>query len=112
MVFISKNVGKRINDLENKVILANKDKWRQNILWIVYKGTDNDINNNKKYHIDTKYLKWYKPNINIADTELIYDNLEDFYKEYNLYPNKDINPQIIEIVDNSHLEKYLYMEEV
>ena len=110
MVFISKNIGKRINDLEDKIILANKDKWRQNLLWIIYKGTDNDINNNKKYYIDTKYLKRYKPNINIADTELIYDKVEDFYKDYNLYPKKDINSIIIEVVDNSHLEKAMYEE--
>ena len=37
--------------------------------------------------------------------------MEDFYKEYNVYPKKDINPLIIEVVDNRHLEKYLYMDD-
>ena len=32
-----------------------------------------------------------------------------YYKEYKIYPKKDINPQIIEVVDNSYLEKYLYL---
>ena len=44
----------------------------------------------------------------ISINGLVYDNVEDFYKEYNVYSKKDINPQIIEVVDNSHLEKVLY----
>ena len=35
-------------------------------------------------------------------------NNKDKVKEYNIYPKKDINPQIIEVVDNSHLERFMY----
>lgn len=111
MVYVSKNISKRLNDLEYKIITSKQNDWKLKMLFITYQGTDNDINNNKKYHIDTKYLKWYKPNIKIDDAELIYDNLEDFYKDYNIYPNKNVNVVVYEIVDNSHLEKYLYNEE-
>lgn len=83
----------RLKNIEGKLFL---DKWRQNTLWIQYKGTDDDINHNKQYHFKYK------------DKELIYDNMQDFYNEYNVYPNKDINPIIITVVDNSHLESVLY----
>ena len=91
------SVKNKVNMLHNKVFYVDKDKWRLNRISIFYSGKDNDINNNKKYRLEYEGKK------------LIYDNIEDFYKEYNVYPKKDINPQIIEIVDNSHLEKYLYM---
>lgn len=91
------SVKNKVNMLHNKVFYVDKDKWRLNRISIFYSGEDNDINNNKKYRLEYEGKK------------LIYDNIEDFYKEYNVYPKKDINPQIIEIADNSHLEKYLYM---
>lgn len=83
----------RLKNIEGKLFL---DKWRQNTLWIQYRGADDDINHNKQYHFKYK------------NKELIYDNMQDFYNEYNVYPNKDINPIIIEVVDNSHLESVLY----
>ena len=91
------SVKNKVDMLHSKVFYVDKDKWRLNWIPIFYSGEDNDINNNKKYRLEYEGKK------------LIYDNIEDFYKEYNVYPKKDINPQIIEIVDNSHLEKYLYM---
>lgn len=91
------SVKNKVDMLHSKVFYVDKDKWRLNWITIFYSGEDNDINNNKKYRLEYEGKK------------LIYDNIEDFYKEYNVYPKKDINPQIIEVVDNSHLEKYLYM---
>lgn len=89
-------IQRRLKTIENKVFFEDKDKWKNNIITIFYKGTDKDVNNNRKYHF--KY----------NDKELVYDNMEDFYKEYNVYPKKDINPFIIKVIDNSHLERFLY----
>lgn len=86
----------RLKKIEDIVFYEDKDKWRLNIVYIAHKGTDEDINNNKKY--------CFKYN----DKDLVYDNIEDFYKEYNVYPKKDINPYMFEIVDNRHLESVLY----
>lgn len=91
------NIKNKVDMLHNKVFYVDKDKWRLNWITILYSGEDNDINNNKKYRLEYEGKK------------LVYDNIEDFYKEYNVYPKKDINPQIIEVVDNSYLEKYLYL---
>ena len=91
------SIKNKVDMLHNKVFYVDKDKWRLNWITIVYSGEDNDINNNKKYRLEYEGKK------------LVYDNIEDFYKEYNVYPKKDINPQIIEVVDNSYLEKYLYL---
>ena len=91
------SIKNKIDMLHNKVFYIDKDKWRLNWITILYSGEDNDINNNKKYRLEYEGKK------------LVYDNIEDFYKEYNVYPKKDINPQIIEVVDNSYLEKYLYL---
>ena len=91
------NIKNKVDMLHNKVFYIDKDKWRLNWITILYSGEDNDINNNKKYRLEYEGKK------------LVYDNIEDFYKEYNVYPKKDINPQIIEVVDNSYLEKYLYL---
>ena len=92
------SIKSRLKAIEDKVFFEDKDKWRLNIIDIFYKGTDEDINNNKKYYFKYK------------DTDYVYDNIDDFYKEHNVYPQKDINPLIVEVIDNSHLEKYLYME--
>lgn len=92
------SIKSRLKTIENIVFYEDKDKWRQNIITIFYKGKNEDINNNKKYYL------------NYDNKELVYDDIQDFYKEYNLKPKKDINPFIIEIVDNSHLEQYMYME--
>jgi hypothetical protein len=92
------SIKSRLKAIEDKVFFEDKDKWRLNIIDIFYKGTDEDINNNKKYHL------------NYNNKELVYDNIDDFYNEYKVYPKKDINPVIIEIIDNSHLERYMYME--
>ena len=91
------SIKNKVDMLHNKVFYVDKDKWRLNWITILYSGEDNDINNNKKYRLEYEGKK------------LVYDNIEDFYKEYNGYPKKDINPQIIEVVDNSYLEKYLYL---
>lgn len=91
------SIKNKVDMLHNKVFYIDKDKWRLNWITILYSGEDNDINNNKKYRLEYEGKK------------LVYDNIEDFYKEYNVYPKKDINPQIIEVVDNSYLEKYLYL---
>ena len=91
------NIKNKVDMLHNKVFYIDKDKRRLNWITILYSGEDNDINNNKKYRLEYEGKK------------LVYDNIEDFYKEYNVYPKKDINPQIIEVVDNSYLEKYLYL---
>ncbi len=91
------SIKNKVDMLHNKVFYVDKDKWRLNWITILYSGEDNDINNNKKYRLEYEGKK------------LVYDNIEDFYKEYNVYPKKDINPQIIEVVDNSYLEKYLYL---
>ena len=56
--------------------------------------------NSKEYQVEETYKGKTK--------EYIIDNLEDFYKENN---TKDNHILRIDIVDNSHLEKYLYMEE-
>ena len=90
------SIQKRLKSIESRAFLKDKDKWRLNIIDILHKGTDDDINNNKKYYL------------NYGNKELVYDNIQDFYKEYNVYPNKDINPIIIEIVDNKHLEQVLW----
>lgn len=87
----------RLKKIENIIYYEDKDKWRLNLVCIQYMGNIENINANKKYHLEYKGKK------------LIYDNLDNFYKEYNIYPKKDINPQILEIVDNSHLEKVLYI---
>ena len=91
------SIKNKVDMLHNKVFYVDKDKWRLNWITILYSGEDNDINNNKKYRLEYEGKK------------LLYDNIEDFYKEYNVYPKKDINPQIIEVADNSYLEKYLYL---
>lgn len=91
------SIKNKVDMLHNKVFYVDKDKWRLNWITILYSGEDNDINNNKKYRLEYEGKK------------LVYDNIEDFYKEYNVYPKKDINPQIIEVADNSYLEKYLYL---
>lgn len=91
------SVKNKVDRINKQIYNKNKDKWRLNLITILYSGEDNDINNNKKYRLEYEGKK------------LVYDNLEDFYKEYNKYPNRDINPQIIEIIDNSYLEKYLYL---
>ena len=56
--------------------------------------------NSKEYQVEETYKGKTK--------EYIIDNLEDFYKEND---TKDNHILRIDIVDNSHLEKYLYMEE-
>lgn len=86
----------RLKKIEDIVFYEDKDKWRLNVVYVVYKGTDEDINHNKKYHLNYK------------GKDLIYDDIQDFYKDYNVYPNKDINPYIFEIVDNRDLESVLY----
>lgn len=79
------SIKNKVDMLHNKVFYIDKDKWRLNWITILYSGEDNDINNNKKYRLEYEGKK------------LVYDNIEDFYKEYNVYPKKDINPQIIEV---------------
>lgn len=86
----------RLKNIENLVLCKDTDKWRYNTVYIEYRGTDEDINNNKKYYLDYDNKK------------LVYDDIQDFYNEYDLKPKQDINPIIIEIVDNSYLERYLY----
>lgn len=93
------SIKNKVDKIHSQVFYVDKDKWRLNWIRIFYSGEDNDINNNKKYRLEYEGKK------------LVYDNIEDFYKEYNVYPKKDINPQIIEIVDNSHLEKVLWDNE-
>ena len=56
--------------------------------------------NSKEYQVEETYKNHTK--------EYIIDNLEDFYK---VNDTKDNHILKIDIVDNSHLEKYLYMEE-
>jgi len=90
------NIQSRLKKIQDIVFYEDKYKWVSNIVYIQHRGTMDNVNDNKRY--------W----INYKDKELVYDNVEDFYKEYNVYPKKDINPQIIEVVDNSHLEKVLY----
>lgn len=55
--------------------------------------------NSKEYQVEETYKNHTK--------EYIIDNLEDFYK---VNDTKDNHILRIEIVDNSHLEKYLYEE--
>ena len=55
--------------------------------------------NSKEYQVEETYKNHTK--------EYIIDNLEDFYKEND---TKDNHILRIDIVDNSHLEKYLYEE--
>lgn len=93
------SIKNKVNKIHSQLFYVDKDKWRLNLIHVFYSGEDNDINNNKKYRLEYEGKK------------LVYDNIEDFYKEYNIYPKKDINPQIIEIVDNSHLEKVLWDNE-
>ena len=90
------NIQSRLNKIETITTQKYSNKWRLNKLYIFYMGNDDDINNNKKYHFTYKGKK------------LIYDNMEDFYNDYNVYPKKDINPIIDEVVDNSYLKKVLY----
>lgn len=56
--------------------------------------------NSKEYQVEETYKNHTK--------EYIIDNLEDFYK---VNDTKDNHILRIDIVDNSHLEKYLYEEE-
>lgn len=92
------NIKSRIKKIEDIIYYVDKDKWKFNIISIFYKGTEEDINNNKRYYL------------NYNDKDLIYDKVEDFYNEYKVYPKKDINPVIIEIIDNNYLEKYFNEE--
>lgn len=55
--------------------------------------------NSKEYQVEETYKNHTK--------EYIIDNLEDFYKVNDTKNNHILR---IEIVDNSHLEKYLYEE--
>jgi len=55
--------------------------------------------NSKEYQVEETYKNHTK--------EYIIDNLEDFYK---VNDTKDNHILRIDIVDNSHLEKYLYEE--
>jgi len=55
--------------------------------------------NSKEYQVEETYKNHTK--------EYIIDNLEDFYK---INDTKDNHILRIDIVDNSHLEKYLYEE--
>ena len=55
--------------------------------------------NSKEYQVEETYKNHTK--------EYIIDNLEDFYKAND---TKDNHILRIDIVDNSHLEKYLYEE--
>ena len=90
------SIKNRVKKIEDIVFYEDKDKWRLNWVFIYYRGNWDSVNDNKQYHLEYE------------GKELIYDNIDDFYKEYNVYPKKDINPQIIEVVDNSHLEKFMY----
>lgn len=90
------NIQSRLKRIEDIVFYEDKDKWRLNHIYIQHRGTMDNINQDKKYWLEYE------------GKELVYDNIEDFYKEYNIYPKKDINPQIIEVVDNSHLERFMY----
>ncbi len=90
------NIQRRLKSIEGKAFYQSKDKWKLKVINILHKGTDDDINNNKRYYL------------NYGNKELVYDDIQDFYKEYNIYPNKDINPIIIDIVDNKHLEQVLW----
>lgn len=55
--------------------------------------------NSKEYQVEETYKNHTK--------EYIIDNLEDFYK---VNDTKDNHILRIDIVDNNHLEKYLYEE--
>lgn len=90
-------VKNRVKEIEDRVFYEDRHKWIDNWITIYYAGEDNDLNNNRKYRLEYEGKK------------LVYDKIEDFYKEYNVYPKRDINPHFITIVDNSHLEKYMYM---
>lgn len=71
----TKSVAKRLNNLE---ILINKS--RPPAVYLVIKNLDN------------KYLiKTFK-----SDTDLLYDKIEDFYKDYNIN-TKDKNNHVIQI---------------
>lgn len=88
------NIQSRVKKIQNIIFSENNDKWRLSPIYIEYM----DIKNNQ----DKKYC------INYKGKKLIYDNIDDFYKEYNLYPYKNIIPVILDVIDNSYLEKTLY----
>ncbi len=90
------SIQSRLKRLEDIVFYEDKDKWVRNVIYIQHRGTMDNVNQDKKYWIDYQ------------DKELCYEKVEDFYNEYNLKPKKDINPIIIDVVDNSHLERVLY----
>ena len=90
------SINNRLKKIESALFNQNNNKWRLNLIFIEHRGNLDNVDEDRKYHL------------NYEGKELIYDNVEDFYKEYNVYPQKDINPQIVEVIDNSHLEKVLY----
>lgn len=90
------SIQSRLKKIEDIVFYDDKSKWVKNLIYIEHRGNIDNINQNQKY--------W----LNYKNKDLVYDNVETFYKEYNVYPRKDINPIIIDIVDNSYLDKVLY----
>ena len=42
------SIKNKVDMLHNKVFYVDKDKWRLNLITILYSGEDNDINDTKK----------------------------------------------------------------
>ena len=91
---IYNNIGGRLKKIEQ--FLSDKDKKNMDILFITYENREENSNNNKKYYIKSNDILHHKPNANTKNNiELIYDNLENFYKDFNIKTRDNINTIIV-----------------
>lgn len=103
---INNYMTRRLNRIEQILNSKDKNNLLFKLLYIVYENRAEHSNKNKKYYIQTNDVLMYKPDADIKpDTELVYDNLDDFYKEFNLYPDKDIRLIIFNTIDTTETEK-------
>lgn len=78
------------------------DAWKYKTL-LVFHYLDRDP---QEYEISTQFVKIYRPDKVTDDQDnIIYNDIEEFYKDYDLYPQKDIRPLILEVVDSSNREQ-------
>lgn len=100
---------RRLNKIEQ--ILNDKDKQDKKILFITLENREEHSNDNKKYYIKGNCLKIIRPDADIEDnTELIYDNLDDFYKEFNINPKGNIHIIIMDVIDTTETEKAFWSD--
>ena len=95
---------RRLNKIEQ--ILNDRDRQDLKLLYITLEKREEQSKDNKKYYVKTNNIKTIRPDADIKDnTELVYDNLDDFYKEFNIKPKDNINTIIMDVIDTSETEK-------